>query len=326
MIVVDKRWSGNFGIGRYSREVTDRLSAVYPGSFDNGLHPTSKRSIIRSALSASKREQTLYTPGYAPTGLFKNEVLTIHDLIHLDVEGGLSRFGASLYYARVVRPAIKAAGLAITVSETSKQRIIDWLGDPGINVVNCGNGCSPAFFESADAPFDANRIVFVGNSKVHKNWKTLFEALVLLPDLRLAVIAGDIDSFSAYAEELGIRNRIDFHSGIEDRDLAALYSTSLLTVMPSEFEGFGLPALESLACGRPVVYWEDCWSVAEIVGTNGVSVEREYLHNPEAWAMAIMKSASVQISCDARQSIRAKYSWENVARRVQDTLECTYCD
>ena len=75
------------------------------------------------------------------------------------------------------------------------------------------------------------------------------------------------------AERYGVSDRTYYIDGASDEELASWYRGAEATIVPSKLEGFGLPALESLSSGTPVIYWAGCRSVAEICGTDGLAVE-----------------------------------------------------
>jgi glycosyltransferase involved in cell wall biosynthesis len=249
-------------------------------------------------------------PGSVP------QILTIHDVIHLEVteEGSLLR---TQYFQRVVRPAVLRAGLVFTVSEFSRSRITDVLKVPADFVVNVGNGCSDVFFEQAPPSLDdPPYVLFVGNGRVHKRVDLIAAAARLLPAEVMVkcvgVTAQDIGKFVLQPEEL---RRYDFYSGLTDAELRNLYSGARALAMPSSYEGFGLPAVEALASGTPVVHC--CDAVEEIVGRHGVRVP------PDGEALAAALERFIYGEPPARDDLRAmarRFTWDNVADSVEKAL------
>nr|WP_239528630.1 glycosyltransferase [Microbacterium esteraromaticum] len=230
---------------------------------------------------------------------------------------GRAKFEA--YYRGPVRHAIRKAGVVLTVSQTSARAIREWIGDDAVEIVDAGNGCSDAF--RADGATDASvdpYVVFVGNVRRHKNLDVVLRALALASDVRLRAVVPDreIAEAAARAAALGVENRVEWLHGVDDERLAAIYRGAAATVMPSTIEGFGLPALESVACGVPVIFWRGCEAVAEVTGDRGWALES--WSDAEEWASAMTDAAMSR----RRVSPPANaHDWDRTARVASDVLE-----
>lgn len=319
MIVVDDRWLGRHGIARFSSEVLPRLHGASmlrarPKS------PTSPLDVLSPTRLRFRRDDVLYSPGFNAGVTRARQVLTLHDLIHLDEPAERSK-SKTLYYDLVVRPAVRRAGVVLTVSGTSQARIRDWLGeDSRVDVIDVGNGCSEVFLQrAAIAPSGAGRFLYVGNLKPHKNVEVLFKALAMRPDYRLTLLTGDGDRSEELAVLHGVTDRVQVRHGLDDDALAALYQEHDALLMPSRLEGFGLPALEALAVGRRVGYSSVCASVDEIVGAEGVAVRAALDAGEWASAMDHLLAAGPSRIADASEW-QARYRWDGVAQRVGDAL------
>lgn len=272
-LFVDDRYRGAHGIGRYASEIISRLRPEWRSLGLSG-HAHSALDAFRS-LPRLDRDSLVYSPGYGALVRAPRQILTVHDLIHLRMPWpGRAKFEA--YYRGPVRHAVRKAGVVLTVSQTSARAIREWLRDDSVEVIDAGNGCSDAF--RVDGTADRSNVpyvAFVGNMRRHKNLDVVLRALMLAPDVRLRAVmpAGEIPAAAAQAAALGIDSRVEWLQGIDDERLAALYRGAVATVMPSTLEGFGLPALESVACGVPVVFWHSCEAVAEVVGDRGWAVD-----------------------------------------------------
>jgi glycosyltransferase involved in cell wall biosynthesis len=194
-------------------------------------------------------------------------VLTIHDLFFIGYPGQ----SRPVYDATMTAMARLYAGRAAAIvadSEYSKRSIVARLGVSAakVNVIPVALGAefTPAppgqalLARYAVAP---PYVLYVGNFKPHKNLARLIRAFALLPGpLRgrhsLVLAGGDVDGCAALAglaATLGLGARVIFPGRVADEDLAALYSGAAAFVLPSLEEGFGLPVLEAMACGAPVV-------------------------------------------------------------------------
>ena len=274
-LVFDARWIGAHGIGRFASEIAARLDAhdVLPLT----TAPTAPLDPWRVAAYLRRRRPALYlTPGFNPPSRAVLAagvpyVLTIHDLIHLDVAGEANWLKRQ-YYERLVRPAIAHAAAVLTVSEHARARIAAWAEVDVERITVVGNGVDRATFhpDVAPAPRERPYLFWIGNEKPHKNLDGLlraFGAAALPEDLEL-VLAGAVSdrALAAWRPHAGSAAERVHHVGrISDAELAALYRGSVATIVPSLAEGFGLPAAEALACGAPVVAFATT-SIPEVVG------------------------------------------------------------
>lgn len=313
MILADTRWSGVHGIGRYASEVLPRLSVEW-SALEVGGKPSDPQDFLR--VRRTPGGETIYSPGYNGFLARSPQVVTVHDLIHLHPT--TSRRAVYLaHYSAVLRPIIRRNRLVLTVSETSKRAIEEWVDDDRVRVVNAGNGLSDAF-HPGEAPTDADALpyfLYVGNLRAHKNVDVVFRALARVPDARLVVVMNDREGAERRAAELGVADRVEVRSGLSDPELADLYRGAVATVFPSLVEGFGLPAVESMACGTPLIFWEGCASIAEISSGQGLAVGDA--HDDLAWADA-MRTAIADRPRATTPS--AGYSWDRTAEIVSKTL------
>lgn len=311
---LDDRYRGRHGIARYAQEVLSRMKTP--------LRPMGLGGKPASPTDAFRRLpvgpcDTLYSPGYAGFVSRSRQILTVHDLIHLHADWP-ARARYLAYYDSVVKPAVRRAGVVLTVSESSRSDIQKWVGR-GVEVINTGNGCADVFTPGPQPSTAAPYVLFIGNARPHKNFRVLLSAMAIDSSLRVRAVVptGEVDTLAGRAHAAGVGvDRLEFLSSIDDDRLLELYRDAAVTAIPSTLEGFGLPALESVMCGTPVAYWIGCRSVAEIVGDRGYRVESA--ENAEEWAATLARALA------ARERVtppaRSLWDWQTVAERIDDAV------
>lgn len=318
-IYFDVRWGGDHGIGRFARELQARLPDVHPLSII-GPKLSPFDPLASSFAIANKNDGCYFSPGFNPP-LYSPipVVFTIHDLIHLKIPAESTAL-RRLYYATVVRPAARRAWRVLTVSEHSKRDIVEWadISEDTVHVV--GNGVSSAFIPAQVAEPQHPYLLHVGRRAKHKNIIGLLSAFAACHarhTVRL-VFTGDADlSTVACATTLGIADRIDFSGPTSDKALAELYRGATAMVFPSCYEGFGLPIIEAMACGTPVVT-SNATSTAEVAGVdNALLVAPEDFTSLAAAIDRLVDNPMLRLHLSRRGLERAKvFNWDNVIHRV----------
>jgi len=206
-----------------------------------------------------------FTPNYnIPSGINVPCFSTIHDVLFLDfphLKGVIGHFIRKM----AVNRAIKLSTHIFTVSEFSKSRILHH--SPKVKSISvCYNGADNVLEESVGKPsiyVDGEYYIFVGNIKPHKGLNTLldaFEQSEVKESGRKLVIVGNQEAFKTSdttvykrISELSASNKIIFTGHIDNVSLIGLIKNAYCLVQPSEYEGFGLPPLEALRLGTPVI-------------------------------------------------------------------------
>jgi len=188
------------------------------------------------------------------------------------------------------------------------------------------NGLDTELFSPDPArPRAPREILCVGRaSDPNKGVKTLVDALTRLPaDVRLTLVDDDTPGNGARtrARELGVADRLDLVGRVPTDTLVALYRRAALVVVPSRYEGFGLPAVEAMACGTPVVA-TSAGALPEVVGVGGggVLVPPD---DPEALAKAVASLLEQPETrrargARARPRVEQAYAWPRVAARTAE--------
>jgi len=322
-ILSDGRWRGPHGIGRFAREVLRRLPEH--AQLERGPRPLSAADPLWLACQvAIRRPGVFFSPGFNPPLLCPVPfVFTIHDLIQIQMPG-VATPAKHLYYDAVIKPACRRAYRVLTVSEWSREQIVRWAGISGERVVNVGNG--------VDAPFSPGGpryepgfpyILYVGNSRPHKNLDRLLQAFRGLecPGLRLILAGAVKPDIGLRLDQLGIRARTRTLTDVSDEQLAALYRGALLLALPSLIEGFGLTALEAMACGTPVVASRST-ALPEIVGDAACLVDPLDVRDIEHGMEGVLSDAARRAVMCERGIARARcFSWDRVGDAVRSVLE-----
>jgi glycosyltransferase involved in cell wall biosynthesis len=253
----DSRWIGSHGIGSFAREFLKRAPAlnVITTRFMKPVHPLDSFNL--NYILKKNNADFFFSPGYnAP---FKSPcpyVFTVHDLNHFDVPENSSVL-KRLYYDRFLKPACWRAEKILTVSDFSKKRILDWTGVSEDKVVNVSNGADEKF-TSYGEKFDFHKpyIFFVGNRKPHKNLDRAMHAFATadIDNEIVFLLTGTPDPcIYKKAKTLGMQERLFFCGFISDEKMPCYYRGAVATLFPSLYEGFGLPIIESMRCGTPVI-------------------------------------------------------------------------
>lgn len=258
-------------------------------------------------------------------------VVTVHDVFAWSCPG-YSTFADTLIYRHWLPRVLPAVDAVITVSQASKSDIIRYLKVDRDKVHIIYHWIHAALKRSADpevATIKArygipNRyILFLGSVEERKNLRRLLQACARLwqeGEGRALVVAGPqkwkYKHILQSVEELGIGQRVIFTGYVPDRDLPALYSAADLFVFPSLYEGFGLPPLEAMACGTPVIC-ANTSSLPEVVGDAAIMVDP---YDVEALADAmhrVLSDAMLREELCQKGLARAQqFTWEKAARET----------
>ncbi|HEY6486500.1 MAG TPA: glycosyltransferase family 1 protein [Candidatus Cybelea sp.] len=258
------------GMKAYVRELVARLPRVAPQyeyvPFTLGSNFGWDEQIrLPRAMKRARLDLAHFLALYVPVVVPVRFVVTIHDLIHLRFP---HHFKAKVrpYYETVVRWTCARAARVITDDQRTVEDLVELLGVKREKIRVVPLGVSEAFFEPG-APFAGPRpyVLYVGNHRAHKDLATLFEAWSMLPPgVGADLYVTGPDDFGGDLQRRSAPNRSIVALGdVSEERLASYYAGARALVSPSLREGFGLPVLEAMAAGCPVIACAD--SVPRVV-------------------------------------------------------------
>lgn len=323
-ILADHRWIGAHGIGRFASEVIGRCKFGEIGL--NGKPLGIKDPFRLTAYLRKIKPAHFFSPGFnAPLGRPCPFSLTIHDLIHLDISEELSA-SKRLYYKHVIMPAVKNADLVFTVSEFSRGRIVEWANVSDDRVICVGNGVAPTFSPDGDR-YESDRpyVLYVGNQKPHKNLKRLLQAFAkssLRESHDLLLTGSMYRELKGQVEELHMVRNVQAIGLVPENLLPEIYRGASAVVMPSYYEGFGLPVVESMASGTPVL----CSNVTSLPEVGGNAVRYFDPYDVDQ----IVAALDAVLDVDEMSRLRVAgldramlFDWRSVAAKVLSAISNT---
>jgi glycosyltransferase involved in cell wall biosynthesis len=268
------------------------------------------------------------SPTYAlPRPLAAKGILTLHDLIHLVFPEDYG-WKYRLYYRGFVKPAARRCRRIFTVSRSSQKDIQRYFRCPPDKIVLTPNGLDPSWFFRTTNPSLLKRhgleqgfVLFVGNPRPHKNFPRVLEAYRQL--VRQGAFSGKLVAVGIPEREPRSSRdprviRIPFCS---DEELATLYSGARLLAAPSLYEGFGLPVLEAMACGCPVLIGDRA-SLPEVAGSAGWTVDPTRTESIRDGMEKLLQDAPLRERLQAAGRLQARrFSWEDTARTVRRVFQ-----
>lgn len=320
-LIVDQRWIGPHGIGRFAAEVLSRTGGKQVPDITRPSNPVDP---LYLSIWLFGRRGVFFSPGYnSPLYCRQPFIFTIHDLNHIDRPENTSVL-KKLYYRIVIKRACRRALLVLTVSEFSRERILQWSGVSPEKVVNVGNGVAASYTPEGERyePGFAY-LLCVSNRKKHKNEPMLvraFAAADIDPRVHLLLTGEPTAELLKLAEELGCADRLGFLGTVDEDAMPALYRGATALAFPSLYEGFGLPALEAMACGTPVIA-SNTTAFPAVCGDAALLVSPESLQSISGAIERIVRDSSLQERLRACGPERAKlFSWDRTGALVLEAL------
>jgi glycosyltransferase involved in cell wall biosynthesis len=339
---------GHTGLSRYVRELSARIPSVsplritamvtqqgmkLPGAAETMqvrapfLHPAEQVELpLRVARwrAAGRPRGVFWVPAYNAACVSPGPlVLTIHDANHLALPDNASRT-KTLYYATVVKLAVLRAETIITVSEFARREIVSRIGVPEtkVRVIPLGVSPPPALtpeaIQAARAAHDLpeSYVMYVGSFKSHKNVEMLLTSARFARDVPIVLVGGaeaELGNPLAAARSLG--RRVLVIRSLPEAELWPLLAGASVFAFPSRYEGFGLPPLEAMSVGVPVVT-TTAGALPEVVGDAALTVHPEDAEGFGQTIERVLGDTALAHALAAKGRARAAAaSWEEAARR-----------
>jgi glycosyltransferase involved in cell wall biosynthesis len=259
-------------------------------------------------------------------------ITTVHDMVYMLYPETMSNVNHDILRKNLAR-SCREADVIVTVSQNSRKEISELMNEPLEKIFVTYNAVDTCiYFPNKDRDLirtkygiDSPYILFLGTLEPRKNISVLIKAFHLLSQ-RLRgvklVIAGSrgwkSENIFSLVNDLRLNDRVIFTGYVDDNDKSALYSCAEMFVFPSLYEGFGIPPLEAMACGTPVIC-SNSSSLPEVIGDSGILVEPK---NIEHWAYEIERltyDSGLRETLSRKGIVQAKrFRWSDSAKVIMD--------
>jgi glycosyltransferase involved in cell wall biosynthesis len=287
-----------------------------------------------------ERPDVYHAPHYVlPVAVPCRSVVTIHDCIHLMFPQYLPNRAAYAYARATMWAAARRSDRILTVSEASKRDILHFFNVPPEKIVVVYNAIDEHFWvtpgDEAIArvreryQLDHKFVLYVGNIKPHKNLVRLIEAFAELrtseaEDLKLLIIGDEISRLPALRRAVHkhkLHKHVRFLGYLPDDTLAILYRLASAFAFPSLYEGFGLPPLEAMASGTPVVTSNQS-SLPEVTGDAAVLVDPYDVESIVDGLRRVLGDPALAADLGRRGQERAReFSWERSVEKIRQVYQ-----
>ena len=284
-----------------------------------------------------EKPDVFHAPHYVlPVAVRSRSVVTIHDCIRLMFPQYLPNRVAYAYARGAMWSAAKHSDRILTVSEASKRDILHFFNVPPDKISVVYNAIDEHFWVEPSAEeiarvrdrfqLEQRFVLYVGGIKPHKNLVRLIEAFAELrkgdlEELKLLIIGDEISKLPALRRAVHshkLHKHVRFLGFLPDETLAALYRLAAVFVFPSLYEGFGLPPLEAMASGTPVVT-SNVSSLPEVAGDAAVLVDPYDVGSIVDGMRRVLTDPHLATEMRRKGLVRARdFSWERSVARTHD--------
>lgn len=285
----------------------------------------------------SKAEKiTVYSPTqHGVKGKNINQIITIHDLLPLIYPSG--RYHQYFYYKYILPKIIKKAEKIITISENTKNDIIKYYGTDSEKVIVIYNGYDkPKLIDKEySVKYIENKykvkdyLLMIG---IHYRYKNLHNVIIAYSKIRTdinkkLVIVGNYNTKYGFelkklVNELNLNKYVIFTGYIDEEDKNFMYQAANLFIYPSLYEGFGLPILEAMANGTPVIC-SNTSSLPEVAGNAALLFNPNSIDDIERCILLLTdeKDASTEALIRKGYENIKRFSWENTVLKIKEVLK-----
>jgi len=315
------------------------LSSKFEISFVKARNYSLSEHITIPILLKRMRADLYHAPHYVlPFFTPCRSVVTIHDVIHLLFPQYLPSASAKHYAKFMIGRALEKAQVVMTVSKASKRDLLGFFDVDEAKIRVIPNGIDPIMTEELE-PGAIDRLrqrfqltgrnaLFVGNIKPHKNVERVIAALAKLredtsfSDVNLIVVGDEMSKYPSLrraVERHQVRRNVRFFGFVPELTLVALYRAADMFVFPSLYEGFGLPPLEAMANGTPVIT-SKISSLPEVVGDAALTVDPYNVDEIAEAMKTVLTDEATRERLKQKGRLRAKrFSWEEAVAQIQET-------
>lgn len=336
------------GVQRYAYEVTSRLKLPhrvlsptaplpYYSGIDSEVFP--KNVSINGhfweqfALPLATKGNSLWSPGGIGPVKKTRHILTIHDLAHIEYPEWYSRSYSRLY-STLYPISAKNASAILTVSEFTADKLMSVFDIKSSKIHVTPLGVQSIFTRSCSESVAATKsrysikkryVLFVGASSKRKNLRALFDAWMIIRDQHKDVeliIAGPSGlAFSGKSNGGNPDDNVRSIGPIPDSDLVNLYSGAECFVYPSLYEGFGIPPLEAMACGTPVIA-SNTTAMPLVLKDAAILVNPHSIDEIASSIHLILSDENLRQEMVSRGiRLASQYTWEKTASLTQHVLD-----
>lgn len=267
-IIIDCRYLKMSGIGRFLEGILDNFDfklydvtligkSTEIEKYENvkylydDTNPFSSKTILKwDKIKAINSNDIYFSPNFIiPYGIKIQCFTVLHDVIFLDMKDVNKNYLEYRLKKMLLKRCLKKSNTVFTVSKFSKDRITRYFNKYSDKVIYSYNGVMDSFKNYSKEQKKENYVIFVGNIKKHKGLKTLLNAIPYIDDDINIKIVGDSSSFRNGDKDVVKmldNNRVEFTGRVSDDKLLDLIAKAKYLVLPSMYEGFGLPPMEAL--------------------------------------------------------------------------------
>src|SRR4051794_14438631 len=322
-----------------------RTLAGLPESFSTAVYSRNDQAVLDHItfplFLRNLRPDLVHIPlNRVPLLMMGPYVVTIHDLTNLFFEENINSARMQLRRYRF-RRGLARAKRVIAVSDSTKRDVETAMGIPSERICRVYNAPDPGFFNRASSTGSEQErileryqiqypyLLYAGNIRRHKNIPRLVEAFAVVreqlsghpayKDLRLVIIGDTISQFPAVRQAViksRVENVVRFLGFVPFDTLRTFYESAAAFVFPSRYEGFGLPPLEAMACGAPVIV-SNVSSLPEVVGDAAVQVNPENVFEIARGIREVLLDEELRARLVRKgREQAARFSWNATARQV----------